>query len=239
MNLGLSLVMLMFQSAFSIWKNKISHVQAPGSSCKPGSWMLFSSIHLAKWLSCLKGARDQLLCRFKWTLIHLQSNKEKSNAVKRDFGAAGSGAQVVISSILLTSIDRKRQIPQVHGALRLVSVDKFWVCSPWEVVLTAVRMHLSRGEEELWHRSPWHCDTALNELGREQGGKARLASDEQWDGVPKLEERRARAIPQYVSWGVGSMCHTWIISTLMYSAWGINERSWRLWPSPRDVTSLA
>lgn len=160
MNLGLSLVMLMFQSAFSIWKNKISHVQAPGSSCKPGSWMLFSSIHLAKWLSCLKGARDQLLCRFKWTLIHLQSNKEKSNAVKRDFGAAGSGAQVVISSILLTSIDRKRQIPQVHGALRLVSVDKFWVCSPWR--WTAVRMNLTRGGRALaqeplalWHSPEW------------------------------------------------------------------------------------
>lgn len=71
--------------------------------------------------SVLKGARDQLLCRFVWTLIHLQSNKEKSNATKSDFRAlglaAGSGAQVVISSVLLlttNNIGRKRQIHQAN-----------------------------------------------------------------------------------------------------------------------------
>lgn len=97
-----------------------------------------------------------------------------------------------------------------------------WLVQHWSTDSMWLSQRRKRGSAELIDRA-W----------KGEGENTRLASDEQQDVVPNLEEMSTNGIGQSAAQGaVYKVPHT-----LMHTAW-TNKMNSKLWPSPRDSISL-
>lgn len=150
------------------------------------------------------------------------SNSSRAvHSINRDSRALGqlvdgSGTQVVISLILSVTrnyIGRNRQIHQVNGSEAGVSKKMlgFFECGMIYSIpglLTPDRISLSqKGKGVLAQELAGLFDRTLVWKGEREN--TRLASNEQWDCAPKLEERSSNGITQSASQLLATKYHTW------------------------------
>lgn len=81
-------------------------------------------------------------------------------------------------------------------------------------------------------------DRAINQLRRGKGTKPGSPVMSKMTLCQKLRQQVLTGCPNMFQEVVARKYRTWNVFTLMQTTWGKNKRSLRLWPSPRDLTSV-